>query len=158
MTVDAAPRVGRPPKSATEGAQAPEERRERRRKDGEAQNAGLRLDIPEWVYEKYPRTNFRLAWIRDEAARVQQKHNEDWDPVEGVNPVPGAHDRHGNPVNHILHVKRIEWVRADREAKEIRRRQIEDQATRGKVSGRGDDAGEGLAETVSYADASNRLR
>lgn len=154
MTVTAKPQMG----TKTDGAQAPEERRERRRKDGEGENAGLRLAIPEWVYEKYPRATYRLAWLRDEAARVQQKHNEDWDPVEGVTPVPGAHDRHGHPVNHILHVKRLEWVKDDRERKETTRRLIEDQATRGKVSGRGDDAGEGLADSVSYADASNRLR
>lgn len=156
MTVDVErPRMGRPPKITTEGGELP---RERRRKDGESQNAGLRLDIPEWVYEKYPRATYRLAWIRDEAARVQQKHNEDWYPVEGVTPVPGASDRHGNPVNHLLHVKRMEFVLADRANKEAMRRAIEDQAVRGKVTGRGDDVGEALSENVSYADASNRLR
>lgn len=138
--------------------QKPENRRKRRRKDGEAQNAGLRLAIPDGVQERYPKTDFRLAWVRDDPGRMQQKHNEDWDPVEGVEPVPGAHDKHGNPVKHILMVKRQEWVQEDRDKKERARKLIEDQANRGKVTGQGADAGGGLAETVSYTDGSNRLR
>lgn len=139
-------------------AQRPQERRERRRKDGEAENAGLRLAIPDWVYEKYPRNAFRLAWIRGDTARMQQKHGQDWDPVEGIEPVPGAADRHGNPVNHVLCAKRLEWVMEDRAKAEDRRKHIEDQATRGRVTGKGDDAGEALSEAVSYADGANRLR
>lgn len=139
-------------------AQRPHERRERRRKDGEAENAGLRLAIPDWVYDKYPKNAFRLAWIRGDTARMQFKHGQDWDPVDGVEPVPGAADRHGNPVNHVLCVKRVEWVMEDRAKAEDRRKHIEDQATRGRVTGKGDDAGEGLSEAVSYADGANRLR
>jgi len=152
------PRRGRPPKEATVGATAPEERRERRRKDGEVQNAGLRLAIPDWVYEKYPETQFRHRWLRDEPGRIMQKYNEDWDPVEGVNPVPGAHDRNGDPVKLILHVKRKEWADQDRARAEERRRDIERQAERGRVTARGDDAGATLAENVAYADDANRLR
>src|SRR3569833_3442028 len=95
--IQAQPRRGRPPIEATVVATAPEERRERRRKDGEVQNAGLRLAIPDWVYEKYPETQFRHRWLRDDPGRIMQKNNEDWDPVEGVNPVPGARGRGGGP-------------------------------------------------------------
>jgi|GEM_PF-6781086 len=133
-------------------------RRKRRRKDGEAQNAGLKLAFPDWVHEKFPDKEFRKAWIRDDGARVLQKHNEDWDPIEGVDPVPGAYDRHGNPVNHIAIVKRLDWVQEDRAKKEVMRKQIEDQTARGIVSGQGDDAGGGLAQKVSYTDGANRLR
>lgn len=133
-------------------------RRKRRRKDGEAQNAGMKLVFPDWVHEKFPKTDFRVAWIRDDAGRVLQKHNEDWDPIEGVDPVPGAFDRHGNPVNHIAVVKRRDWVQEDRDKKEVLRKQIEDQTSRGNVSGQGDDKGAGLAQSVSYTDGANRLR
>lgn len=157
MTTETKARRGQSPQEATEAAK-PEERRERRRKDGEFENAGLRLAIPDWVYEKYPKSEYRVAWVRGDNARMQQKYNEDWDPVEGVDPVPGAYDRHGNPVNHVLCVKRMEWVREDRDRKEERRKAIEDQASRGKVSGKGDDTGEALADNISYTDGNNRLR
>lgn len=143
---------GRPRKE-----EQPEDRRERRRKDGALENAGMRLTIPEWVLEKYPETEYRLAWITDDGARVQQKHNQDWDPVGGIEPVPGAFDRHGNPVKQVLHVKRADWDAADKHKLEIRRREIEDQAQRGKVSSKSD-AGDALDDRTTYADASNRLR
>ena len=155
------PRRGRPPKAKAEnGAQeAPETRRERRRKDGDANNAGMRLSIPDWVRDKYPKTEFKLAWITEDPARMAQKYNEDWDPVAGVDPIPGAFSRQLNkPVNHILHAKRMEWVESDRVKAEARRKRIEEQAATGKVSGKGGDAGESLSENISYADASNRLR
>jgi hypothetical protein len=156
MTEAAQARSGQT-KAATDMAR-PDDRRERRRKDGEAENAGLRLAIPDSVYERYPRNAFRLAWIRGDTARMHQKHGQDWDPVDGVDPVPGAIDRHGNPVNHILCAKRLEWVMEDRARAEERRKLVEDQAARGRVSGKGDDAGEGLSEKVSYTDGANRLR
>jgi hypothetical protein len=153
------PRRGRPPKQIAEGeAVETATRRERRRKDGDSENAGLRLAIPEWVYEKYPRNEFKLAWIIDDPARLHQKHGEDWDVVENVTRVPGATDKHGNPTDMILHVKRLEWDREDKARLETRRREIERQAEGGKVSGLGDDAGQTLSEKHSYADGANRLR
>lgn len=163
MTVEKEqPRRGRPPKAEAGkevAAVKPEMRRERRRKDGDIDNAGLRLTIPDWVREKYPKTEFQLAWISDDPTRMRQKHQEDWDPVEGVSPVPGAFSRQlQKPVDHILHVKRMEWVQADRAKAEERRKRTEEQAAIGKASGKGDDAGVNLPDNVSYADASNRLR
>lgn len=155
------PRRGRPPKSQEdlgEGVQAPQQRRERRRKDGEAENAGMRLAIPDWAYEKYPKQQFKLAWITDSPGRLHQKHQEDWDAVEGVDPVPGASDKNGNPTNMILHVKWRDWVDEDKAKLETRRKEIERQAEKGHVTGMGDDRGQTLAENVSYAEASNRLR
>ena len=152
-------RRGRPPKQNGEDGSAIHERRERRRKDGEEQNAGLRLVIPDWVREKYPESQYAYCWIINEPVRIADAHKRDWDPVDGVDRIPGAYDRHGAPTDHILHVKRQEWVREDREKAEAQRRQIEAQAERGRVTGRGDDAsGAGLSENVSYTEASNRLR
>lgn len=162
MTDQQQPQRGRPRNDAEQPAidnqQAPEERRERRRKDGEAENAGMRLAIPDAVYEKYPRKHFKLAWIADDPGRMHLKHSQDWDVVAGVTRVPGARDVNGNPVDHVLCVKRQEWVDEDRARLEQRRKEIERQAEIGKVAGRGDDNGQTLAENVSYAEASNRLR
>lgn len=158
MTEDSIARRGRPPKQEGADGDAILNRRERRRKDGEEQNAGYRLVIPEWVREKYPEGQYAYCWIVNEPARIADAHSRDWDPVDGVDRIPGAFDRHGNPADHILHVKRREWVREDLEKREVGRRQIEEQAARGRVTGRGDDNGPGLSESVSYAEASNRLR
>lgn len=169
------PRRGRPPKVREEVSQyeateatmseeapmrelAPEERTERRRKDGDGDNMGLRLAIPDWVYEKYPRQHYKLRWLTDEPGRVAMKHREDWDRVEGVSPVPGSYDRNGNPASQVLFVKRMEWVLEDRKHAETRRRDIEQQMERGRITGKGDDAGTSLAEDITYADESNRLR
>lgn len=150
MTIEnqSAPR-GRPPRTA--------ERRERRRKDGDIEGNDLKLPIPDWVAEKYPATDYRLRWFRDEPGRLATKFKQDWDPVEGVQPVPGAQDKFGNPINHVLHVKHEDWYQADRARMEDRRAEIIKQMERGTVKGQGDDAGQTLRSEVSYADAANRL-
>ncbi len=147
-------RRGRPPKVETNG----EGRRPRRRKDGETEVMGLRLPIPDGINEKFPKSEYRLRWFRDEPGRLHRAYQNDWDAVEGVAPVPGAHDANGNPCNHILCVKYQDWWLQDRAKAEERRKVIEDQAVKGAVAGKGDDAGAGLRSEVSYADASNRLR
>jgi len=161
MTEQEQPRRGRPPLvKNTEGMgdEVTPVRRERRRKDGEAENAGMRLAIPDWAYEKYPKSHFKLAWIVDSPGRLYQKMKEDWDPVDGAEHVPGASDKNGNPANHVLCVKLREWDEADKASLETKRREIERQAEGGKVTGRDADPEPTLAENVSYAGASNRLR
>ena len=136
------------------------DRRERRRKEGDAEVLGLKLPIPQWVYDKYPKTEFRHRWFRAESGRMFAKTKaDDWDPVEGIEPVPGAHDQHGTPVEHVLCVKYLDWWKADRAKMEARRIEVEEQIRRGDVTGKGDDAGgEALSSDVSYASESNRLR
>lgn len=143
--------------TGTQKPQREEYRRERRRKAETADDLGIRLPIPDWVYDKYPATEFRHRWLRDEPGRIATKYNQDWDPVEGIDPVPGAQDRHGNPCNHILHIKKLDWYQQDRAKMEDRRKAIVKQMERGDVRGVGDDAGENLRTEISYADASNRL-
>ena len=133
------------------------ERRERRRTEEGTDDLGVKLPIPDWVYDKFPATTYRHRWFRDEPGRIATKFKQDWDAVEGVDPVPGAHDRHGQPCNHILHIKHLDWYLQDRAKMEERRKTIVKQMERGSVRGVGDDAGENLRPEVSYADASNRL-
>lgn len=134
-----------------------ETRRTRRRTAETTDDTGIKLPIPDWVYDKYPVTEYQHRWFRDEPGRIATKYKQDWDPVEGVDAVPGAHDRHGQPCNHILHIKLLEWYNQDRVALEDRRKQIVKQMERGNVRGVGDDSGENLRPEVSYADAANRL-
>ena len=155
-------RRGRPRRDAA----MPEEWRERPRKGETSDGLGLKLPIPDWVFDKYPKSLFRHRWFRAEKGRMYAKTQVgDWAPVEGVDPVPGANDQHGNPVEHILCVTRLDWWQAYRAKKEVRRREIEEQFRRGNVTGQGDDAsGDRLDPTTSYAGDSegnftkNRLR
>jgi hypothetical protein len=135
-------------------------RRERRRKEGQEGLDGLKLPIPEWVFDKYPEGSFVHRWFRAEKGRIYSKTQaDDWDPVDGVDHVPGAHDQHGNAVDHVLCVKYRDWWEADRAKADVRRRETEDQMRRGVVAGKGDDAGEaGLTSEISYASGLNRLR
>lgn len=133
------------------------ERRERRRTPETVDDSGLKLPIPDWVYDKYPKSEYTHRWFRDEPGRIATKFKQDWDAVEGVEPVPGAHDRHGQPCDHILHIKMLDWYLQDRAVLDERRKAIVKQMERGEVRGNGNDAGENLRPEVSYADAANRL-
>lgn len=125
-------RRGRPRRNAA----LPEQWRDRQRKGETEDGLGLKLPVPDWVYEKYPKTLFRHRWFRAEKGRMYAKTKVgDWEPVEGVDPVPGAADQHGNPVDHVLCITRLDWWQADRAKKEKRRKQIEEQFRRGNISG-----------------------
>lgn len=143
-------RRGRPPR-------ATDDRRPRRRQEGALEEFDVKLPIPDFVLEKYPSTEYQLRWFRDEPGRIAAIHKQDWDAVEGVAPVPGAQDKFGNPINHILQVKYLDWYEADRAKMEDRRKEMVKQMERGSVKGAGDDTGPTLGSEVSYADAANRL-
>lgn len=150
MTIEShQPARGRPPRTA--------DRRERRRVEGTEEGNDLKLPIPDWVYEKYPAAEYRHRWFRDEPGRLATKFKADWDPVEGVDPVPGAQDKFGNPINHVLHIKFQDWYEQDRTKMEDRRKETIKQMERGAIKGEGDDAGKTLRSEFSYADAANRL-
>ena len=146
-------RRGRTPQSGTEA------RRDRRMKEGQTETEGLKLPIPDWVSEKFPASEYEFYWFRDTQGRLYAAHKRDWDPLDGVEPVPGAADEHGRPVNHVLHIKFKDWVLADRDKREGARKQIEGQMKRGEVAaGKGDDAtGATLSRDISYASESNTL-
>lgn len=143
-------RRGRPPR-------ATDDRRQRRRTEATTEEFDVKLPIPDWVQEKYPSTEYQLRWFRDEPGRLATMHKQDWDTVEGVEPVPGAQDKYGQPIKHILQVKYLDWYEQDRAKMEDRRKEVVKQMERGSVKGAGDDAGQTLRSEVSYADAANRL-
>lgn len=132
-------------------------RPQRRRKDGDTETMGLRLPIPDEVYEKYPSTQYRHYWFRDEPGRIKRKYSQDWDVVEGIEPIPGAMDRNGRLVDHILCVKLKEFDQQDKDKAEQRRKGIEAQMERGVVAG--DASGSSLGKQYQYEEATqgNRL-
>ena len=152
------PERGRKPVSAIN----PEwvERRAKRRQEGATEDEGLKLPIPDWVREKYPPTEFEYYWFTGTPARLHQAQKKDWYPVDGGEGarLPGASDKEGLPVEHILCVKPKEWYVADRSPREALRLEQEEQMLRGNLAGKGDDAGAGgLSSDISYASASNRV-
>ncbi len=147
-------RRGRPPR------QEESPRRERRRREGDAETLGLKLPIPDWVRDKYPPAQFAYYWFTGTAARLHQAHKNDWDPVEGGEGgrLPGASDKEGKPTDHVLCVKYKDWYEQDRRPREALRLEQEEQMRRGNVAGQGDDAGgAALSSDVSYASENNRL-
>ena len=127
-------------------------RTQRRRKQGAEEDHGLKLPIPQETENFYPPKTFMLRWFRNEDSRIKTMHGQDWDLVEGVDPVPGATDRHGNPVEHVLMVKRRDWYEEDRAWREDRRKETERRVIKGDLAGigAGEDAGEALAESIRY--------
>ena len=153
MTDQEPARRGRPPRTEERAT----DRRERRRTEDVQDDMEVKLPIPSWVTDKFPVAEYQHRWFRDEPGRLATQYKKDWDPVEGVAPVPGAQDKFGNPINHVLHVKYLDWYEQDRARLEERRKEVTQQMERGSVMGKGDDAGQTLRSEVAYADAGNRL-
>lgn len=158
MSADTQPaRRGRPRRNA----ELPENWRDRQRRGETDDGFGMRLPIPEEVYDRYPRTLFKHRWFRAEKGRMYAKTKiGDWEPVEGVDPVPGAADSQGNPVEHVLCVTRLDWWKADRAKRETARKAVEEQFRRGNVAGKGDDASSATLQPDDYTAetaAANRL-
>lgn len=135
------------------------DRRQRRYSGEQTEVEGLNLPIPDWVKEKFPSSEYELRWFVNTPDRMHNAHKRDWDPVEGVDPVPGAVDKNGTPREHVLSVKFKDWCEQDRDRREVARKEIEGQMRRGEgvPSVDKDAAGERLSRDVSYASESNRL-
>lgn len=76
------------------------ERKERRRRDDGTLDRinRLTLHIPEDVEAKYGETH-KFRWTNDEGNRMYAKTQlDDWDKVEGVEPIPVGTDPAGKPI------------------------------------------------------------
>jgi len=136
-----------------------QDRRDKRVRTGGSDSEGLKLPIPDHVRDKYPSASFEFYWFTGTTDRLDSAKRRDWHPVDGEGTkIPGATDKHGNSVDHVLCVKPRDWYDADRGHREASRLELEENMRRGNVAGRGDDAGQTLSSDVSYASASNRLR
>lgn len=115
-----------------------QERQERRRRrpdtiDG---SQALKLAIPPDVKARLEREGRTPRWINDEGNRlVQLTKYDDYDPVEGVEPVYVGTTKDGKPIKAHLHSKPNDFIREDQIKKDQRRREIEKAMLRGKVPG-----------------------
>jgi hypothetical protein len=99
--------------SAPVSPRALNERRERRRRDaGDIdRTARMKLAIPQEIQEQATREGKTLRWVRDDVGRMQQMKSEDWDIVDGVEPVAASRTDEGQMV---LMSKFADWYNDDR--------------------------------------------
>lgn len=134
------------PEQAPVTTRALEMRRERRRRsDGDLDySARMKLAIPKEIQDKLKREGKTPRWVRDDAGRMQQMVADDWDRVEGVEPVAASRSEDGQL---ILMAKFEDWYREDRKPIEELNRSRERSALDGKA---GSLVGEGGSESVAH--------
>lgn len=99
--------------SALVSPRAAQDRRERRRRDaGDIdRTARMKLAVPQHIQEQLAREGKTGRWVRDDTGRMQQMKSEDWDIVEGVEPVAASRTDEGQM---ILMSKYADWYHEDR--------------------------------------------
>lgn len=106
--------------------------RRRRRDDTNFQQSN-KLAIPEEVAERLKAEGRQPRWVNDEGNRM---HNltvrDDYDKVEGVDPVPVGTREDGSPLLAHLLSKPIEYMRQDQAKAEDRRKLVEQGMVKGK--------------------------
>jgi hypothetical protein len=115
-----------------------EERTARRRRSDTTIDGGqaLKLAIPPEVEERLKREGRTPRWANDEGNRM---HNltrlDDYDKVEGVDPVPVGTTKEGKPILAHLLSKPTAYIKQDRAKREERRQETERALLRGKTPG-----------------------
>jgi hypothetical protein len=115
-----------------------EERQERRRRRDDTIDGGqrLKLAIPPEVTARLKAEGRTPRWINDEGNRiVNMTKYDDYDPVDGVDPVFVGTTKEGKPIKAILHSKPTAFVEEDRAKLDEPRREMERALLRGKVPG-----------------------
>jgi hypothetical protein len=115
-----------------------EERAERKRRRPETLDGSqaLKLAIPPDVQARLKAEGRTPRWINDDGNRlVQLTKYDDYDPVDGVEPVYVGATKEGKPIKARLHSKPNEFIREDRAKRDVRRREVEQAMLRGKVPG-----------------------
>lgn len=120
MADEQQPRRGRPPRS--------EETAQRRRRRGDSELAkSERLPIPPEIKAELDRKGLVPRWVNDQGNRMHRfTVQDDYDPVEGVEPVPVGTDEAGKPIMAHLLAKPREFIEEDQDRAEARRRETEE--------------------------------
>lgn len=97
-------------------ARAQVEAQRRRRRSDEALSATKRLPIPPEIEAKLKAEGRTPRWVNDQSNRIHRfTKQDDYDFVEGVEPVPVGTDEAGQPILAHLLAKPTEFIREDRE-------------------------------------------
>jgi hypothetical protein len=110
----------------SQGRAAQETQRRRRRGD-EVLSASKRLPIPPEIEAKLKANGLSPRWVNDEGNRMHRfTVLDDYDKVDGVDPVPVGTAEDGKPILAHLLAKPTEFIREDQEKAEERRKGVED--------------------------------
>jgi hypothetical protein len=114
------------PENVERGSRAQAEAQRRRRRGDEALAAAERLPIPPEVKARLEADGLVPRWVNDQGNRMHRfTVQDDYDPVEGVEPVPVGTDEAGKPILAHLLAKRRDFIEDDRSKAETRRRETE---------------------------------
>lgn len=140
-----------------------EERQQRRRRhDGSIDaTASRKLAIPEEIEARLKADGLTPRWVNDEGNRI---HNlsvkDDYEKVDGVEPVPVGTTKEGKPILAHLYAKRTDFITEDRQIADKRRREMEQGMMRGKLPtspGAEPTPVQGQAGAEIYADKANSI-
>jgi hypothetical protein len=108
------------------GSRAEAETQRRRRRGDEALAAAKRLPIPPEIQAKLDKDGLVPRWVNDQGNRMHRfTVQDDYDPVEGVEPVPVGTDEAGKPILAHLLAKRRDFIEDDRKAADDHRKEVE---------------------------------
>lgn len=136
----------------------------RRRRDDTTFQQSNKLAIPVEVAERLKAEGRQPRWVNDEGNRLYNLTvRDDYDKVEGVDPVPVGTGDDGKPILAHLCSKPIEFIREDQAKAEERRKQVEAGMVKGKMPVKTDDGTEmlvpvrGAAGAETYAVKGNTI-
>jgi hypothetical protein len=128
---------------------------ERRRRDDLSGALRLKLSIPEKVRASLAAQGRTPRWINDQGNRIADlTTRDDYDKVEGVDPVKVGTDDEGKPIFAHLYSKRDDFLREDRAKIDQRRKDTEAGMLKGKVPG---EAQTGQLGAEIYVDRASKI-
>jgi hypothetical protein len=134
---------------------------ERRRRTDNTGLPRLKLGIPEEVRAKLAAEGRTPRWVNDTGSRVADlTERDDYDPVEGVEPVKVDTDADGKPVYARLFSKRNDFIEEDRAKAEERRKEVEAGMVKGKLPGHAGAEGQQVTGAMGapvYVDSSTKI-
>jgi hypothetical protein len=135
----------------------------RRRRDDTNFQQTAKMAIPEEVMERLKAEGRSPRWVNDERNRIHNLTvNDDYDKVEGVDPVPVGTREDGTPLLAHLLSKPTEFLREDQAKAEARRKATEEGMVKGKMPVKTDDGEvlvpvQGARGAETYADKANTI-
>lgn len=132
---------------------------ERRRRDGSSLGHRLKLAIPEQVWEELAAQGRTPRWANDTGNRIADlTTRDDYDKVEGVEPVKVGTGDDGKPIMAHLFAKRTDFIAEDRHKIDQRRRETEAARFRPKSEQADGMPNEGALGATTYVDKASSLR
>jgi hypothetical protein len=106
---------------------AEQEAQRRRRRSDDGLAAAKRLPIPPEIEADLKAKGLHPRWVNDEGNRMYQLTElDDYNKVEGVDPVPVGTGVDGKPILAHLLAKPLEFMREDQDRAEAKRKQMEE--------------------------------